>query len=113
MHAPGYLREAFGDYLDSDCEADVVLVDDEEWPVAKLCGKLWRCTDVLPGAYCGDLDIPQGSTYAQAVRVVLTQIRRRAAQAESSSESAGRVDDTPSGAAHRGELRQLMLPFSD
>jgi hypothetical protein len=27
---------------------------------------LWHCTDVLPGPYCSDLDLPTGSSYAEA-----------------------------------------------
>ena len=36
--------------------------------LAWLLGQLWHCTDVLPAGYCDQLDIPKGSTYAQAVR---------------------------------------------
>ena len=35
-----------------------------------LLWQLWHCTDVLPAGYCDQLDIPKGSTYAQAVRRV-------------------------------------------
>ena len=34
----------------------------------KIAGRVWKCTDILPGDDCEILDIPRGSTYAQAVR---------------------------------------------
>lgn len=40
-----------------------------------LLGQLWNCTDILPSEVCAALDMPEGSTYAQAVR----QVKRRAA----------------------------------
>jgi hypothetical protein len=70
MHKPGHLREAFQDYLDSDLSASEFTMDDagEERTLNWLLGQLWNCTDVLPAAYCDQLDICKGSTYAQAVR---------------------------------------------
>lgn len=55
-HAPGNLREEFQDAIDSDGE------------YKHLIGKLWNCTDCMPASLCEDLDLPQGSTYAQGVR---------------------------------------------
>jgi hypothetical protein len=64
-HAPGHLRDAF-------CE----LIDTPESPeLQRLTGKLWNCTDILPGWFCGEVDLPMGSTYAMAAR----QLRRQAA----------------------------------
>jgi hypothetical protein len=70
MHKPGHLREAFQDYLDSDLSACEFTMDDagEERTPDWLLGQLWNCTDVLPAGYCDQLDLPKGSTYAQAVR---------------------------------------------
>jgi hypothetical protein len=59
-HAPGHLRDAF-------CEAIAGRDDDE---LHRLSGLLWTCTDTLPSAFCGSLDLPDGSTYAQAARAV-------------------------------------------
>ncbi len=36
-------------------------------PVAKLLEALEDCSDVLPAVYCDQLDIPKGSSYADAV----------------------------------------------
>ena len=64
-HVGTHVREAFQDFLGS--ETDAVEVDGEEvglgWFVARLTG----CTDILPAGYCSDLDLPQGSTYGDAV----------------------------------------------
>jgi hypothetical protein len=35
-----------------------------------LSGQLWNCTDVLPGAACKEVEVLQGSTYAQAARLI-------------------------------------------
>lgn len=69
-HAPGYLRDAFQEWLDEDDAPDWVEIDGEKHPVDYLLGKLWNSTDVLPASYCQNLDIPQGSTYAQAARKI-------------------------------------------
>jgi len=77
-HAPGLLREAFTDWIDQRWrdesatpeEMHTVTIDDEERPIEWLIGRLWNCTDILPGTDCDDLDIPPGSTYAVAVRKV-------------------------------------------
>jgi hypothetical protein len=70
MHAPTHLREALQEYLDSDTPAKEFRVehDGEDKSLEWLLGQLWNCTDVLPGGHCDQLDIPKGSTYAQAVR---------------------------------------------
>ncbi len=64
-HASSYVRETFQEWLESD--EDTVGVDDNEvgldWFVEKLTG----CPDILPAGYCSDLDLPQGSTYGNAV----------------------------------------------
>jgi hypothetical protein len=72
MHAPTHLREALQDYLDSDIPAKEFRLehDGEERSLDWLLGQLWHCTDVLPAGYCDQLDIPKGSTYAQAVRLM-------------------------------------------
>ena len=68
-HAPGFLRYAFQEWV-SDQENETVIIDDEEKPLQWLLGQLWNCTDILPSGDCSLLDIPCGSTYAQAVRRV-------------------------------------------
>ena len=47
--------------------------------IATVTGLLWNCTDVLPGEYCALLDLPQGSSYAQAARFVRREMQRSAA----------------------------------
>ena len=70
MHKAGHLREALQDYLDADVPASEFTLDHDgqERGLDWLLGQLWNCTDVLPAGYCDQLDLPKGSTYAQAVR---------------------------------------------
>lgn len=71
-HSPGHLRDAFLEYL----ETGQVVIDEVERPIKWLLGQLWNCTDVLPRDDCYMLDIPCGSTYAQAVRGVKHYLRK-------------------------------------
>jgi hypothetical protein len=63
-HAPIRLRESLHAYLDA---GDRPLHGD-------TVGQLWNCTDTLPAGYCRDVDLPLGSTYAQAVRHHLASV---------------------------------------
>lgn len=79
-HAPGHLRDAFQDLIDQEFFLDGDLLDQIEvsgkpWPVEKLLGQLWQCTDVLPVTSCAQLDLPQGSTYAAAVQHIKATAR--------------------------------------
>lgn len=85
-HAPEQLRMAFVESIESsDAEPWYTALDEMLWfregdqrerwlnmsPEQRgrwLIGQLWNCTDCLPGSICGDLDLPQGSSYATAVR---------------------------------------------
>jgi len=64
-HASSHVRESFQEWLDSD--EDTVGVDDKEVVLDWFMDKLTGCTDILPAGYCSDLDLPQGSTYGDAV----------------------------------------------
>ena len=70
MHARSFLRETFLEYLDSETPAQEFRVEDngKEKSLDWLLGQLWPCTDILPGDYCEQMDLPRGSSYAQAVR---------------------------------------------
>lgn len=76
MHKQSHLWEALQDYLDSDAPAREFTVehDGEGKTLDWLLGQLWTCTDILPAGYCDQLDLPHGSTYAQAVRRI--KVRR-------------------------------------
>lgn len=67
------IREAFQSWL--ECDADTLELDDEEvglnWFVERLTG----CTDILPAGYCSDLDLPQGSTYGDAMAHLVREAR--------------------------------------
>ncbi|TGB12624.1 hypothetical protein [Streptomyces sp. MZ04] len=61
-HAPGHVRAAFTDAVaEAGISAGQTLKRDG-W------GHLWNVSDILPGSCCDDLDLPHGSSYAQAVR---------------------------------------------
>jgi len=64
-HAPTHIREAFQEFLEGDTE--LVDVDGERRGLPWFVEKLTDCTDTLPAGYCSDLDLPQGSTYGEAV----------------------------------------------
>jgi excisionase family DNA binding protein len=57
-HAPDHIREAFLESIENGA------------PDPVLAGRLWNCTDTMPGNYCEDLGLSPGCTYAQAARVV-------------------------------------------
>ena len=73
-HAPGYLREEFLETLSE--------VYDRLWKeiwenpqVRPLVGRLWNCTDIVPGEMCELLEIQRGSTYSQASRAIRRNAR--------------------------------------
>ncbi|WP_414579123.1 hypothetical protein [Anabaena sp. CCY 9402-a] len=73
LHAPGHIREAFLHWLDECVNYpqsidDVFDLDGEEFSSKLIVEMLSECNDILPGAYCSQLDIPQGSTYALACK---------------------------------------------
>ena len=75
-HAHGYLRDTFQEWVEEENqEKNTVIINDEEKPHLWLCGQLWNCTDILPSGVCNQLDIPDGSTYAQAVRSIKHSIK--------------------------------------
>jgi hypothetical protein len=52
-HAPGHLRDRFLELIE-EC--------DYSRELTALAGKLWNCTDIVPGSVCCGLDEPAGST---------------------------------------------------
>jgi hypothetical protein len=58
-HAPGHLRDRFIELLEAG---------EYSAELTALAGKLWNCTDTIPGATCSWLDVPTGSSYAQLAR---------------------------------------------
>ncbi|MEK7996030.1 MAG: hypothetical protein AAB403_19695 [Planctomycetota bacterium] len=87
-HAPGHLRDAFGacwdvlsaeHWYDALAEEDALLFYEpkmqRKWEAMALTerarwliGQLWNCSDIMPSDLCSTLEMPEGSTYAQAVR---------------------------------------------
>ena len=71
-HAPGDLRDAFVTLIESGDEA--IELDEQFRSLDWLVGHLWDCTDILPRTNCDDLDLPRGSTYAQAARSLKNRV---------------------------------------
>lgn len=86
-HAPSHLREEFQQWLDSYEPNRLQEMDIR--PVASVLDALADCGDVLPTDYCDQLEIPKGSTYAQAVEEV-----RQWSQASTSIERPEEVVDS-------------------
>ena len=85
MHYPGHLRDAFHQALwaylfqdETELDQDRVFWNESthiRWVTMNIeerlmwiAGKLWHCTDIMPGETCELLDMQPGSTYAQACR---------------------------------------------
>jgi hypothetical protein len=67
-HAPKQLRDWFLTYVETgELERDMV---EEDLTLRWLVGQLWNCSDHMPRRLFVDLDLPPGSTYAQAVRTL-------------------------------------------
>ena len=54
---PAHLRNAFLELIENDARGD---------DACGLAAQLSRCTDVLPFEHCEILNLPAGSTFAQA-----------------------------------------------
>lgn len=71
-HAPILLRRAFEDWCYkrwlAGRDASQAEIAGEERPARWLLGRLWNCTDTMPGGLCQALKMPKGSTYAQGAR---------------------------------------------
>lgn len=57
-HLGGHFRDTFVEFVEAD--------DFEA--ARKYAGVMWNCSDIMPGWVCDMLDMPRGSTYAQAAR---------------------------------------------
>jgi len=85
-HAPGTLRDAFEAFVYSEANVDdywpeeVEEIMEGDWDnppkektVRWLLGQLYNCTDIMDRDLCNELDLDQGSTYAQGVRALLSR----------------------------------------
>jgi hypothetical protein len=81
MHTPGHIREAFLELLEGSEVPGEVLFDNEdaqeqwdrmevEGQLQSLAGWVWYSTDIVPNHVCDELDLPQGTTYAEAAQHV-------------------------------------------
>jgi hypothetical protein len=78
------MRKAFLELIEGGVVPGEVLFDNEdaqdqwnrmdnEGQIQSLTGWLWYCTDVMPNYACSELDMPHGSTYAEAAQIVRQQ----------------------------------------
>ena len=58
------------EYWDNEDDQRRWLAMDPEERLMRIAGKLWFCTDIMPGDTCDDLHMLSGSTYAQACRKI-------------------------------------------
>jgi hypothetical protein len=56
-----------------------------------LTGQLWNCHDILPGSVCALASLSQGSTYAQLVRQLRSQINASSGSFEADSAGPGDI----------------------
>jgi len=75
-HAPEHLRDAIIEWIEKDKTSDVCTVGERKKPLIWLIGQLWNCTDMMPSYACDYLDMPQGSSYAQAVRKIRAEHKK-------------------------------------
>lgn len=68
-------RQTFLDWLDQPESFPTRLAKDESSTIEELL----ECDDTLPGLYCSQLGLPQGSSYAEAARGFARQYRLRSA----------------------------------
>ena len=40
-----------------------------------LTSKLWNCAEIMPSETCSNIDLPQGSTYAQGARHLRAKLK--------------------------------------
>lgn len=86
---PNYLKEAFRLWVESwgwlSSERTIqpfreVVLDvgpaKEDWPLAKLLGKLWHCTDSMAKDLSDRMDLPDGATYAQAAQAIMAAAKK-------------------------------------
>ena len=94
-HLPGHFRETFREAIEAFCAWDdespaptvpfEVHYQPREISLAKACGLVWNCTDILPDTAFRDIvgacqyagvPIPTIRTYAAAARALLSVLNR-------------------------------------
>ncbi|MGO4603051.1 hypothetical protein [Terrabacter sp. 2YAF2] len=71
LHAPVSQRQDFLDWLDQPEPFPTRLTEDE----SSMIQGLLDCNDTLPGGYCSQLALPQGSSYDEAADGFARQYR--------------------------------------
>jgi hypothetical protein len=95
-HYPGYLRDAFLEALEAyrnwetgELEPSVevsIHYQPVQISISKIFGKLWFCTDILPGTEFDSLEYvdiyPKSRTYAAAAHALLAAMRKEQVKLE-------------------------------
>jgi hypothetical protein len=95
-HYPGYLRDAFleaveayRDWGTGEPEPSVevsIHYEAVKIPISKIFGKLWFCTDIMPGIDFDSLEYVgiylKSRTYAAAAHALLAAMRKEQAKTE-------------------------------
>lgn len=91
-HAPGDLRDAFGEAVDAyeqwedGAPEPTVELREQPVPISTVCGLLWNCADQLPGLLANQLrdlyrwpdEPPPSNTYGAAARRLKAMIAEAA-----------------------------------
>ena len=59
-------------------EAEVDAFYPRTWEAERLLRRMWHCSDTMPPDLCSALDVPQGSSYAQAAQGLLAERKSQA-----------------------------------
>lgn len=73
-HAPSRIRRPFLEWLDLWIQKETTLEEDLVMLTEDLLPALSSCTDILPRQYCERLDLRRGSTYADAVELLYSNM---------------------------------------
>ena len=71
-HAPSHPRDAFRIWVEAGMPAEskleIAVAGHATVSARWIREQLWNCSDTLPSYLCVDVEIPVGSSYAQAAR---------------------------------------------
>lgn len=70
MHATNHLRDALIAASEARTLPQTIELDGVRVPTARVCGRLWNCTDIFPRRAAEALGLPAGASYAVAARSV-------------------------------------------
>jgi hypothetical protein len=72
-HAPGDLREAFCEAVESRSGTDpdpLLMLRGQYLRLSQIAGAPWNCTDMMPSGVCNDIGVRLGGSYAIGARYI-------------------------------------------